>query len=424
MNLLLRSAQIIDKSSPYHLQRKDILIQKGIITKIEKSIPAEKSYKVVESPNLCVSQGWVDMTAFLGEPGLEHKEDLYSASLAAAAGGFTTVCCLPNTLPALHSKSEIEFIKKKSESLITHILPIGALTMQCKGKELAEIYDMNNSGAIAFSDGIFSHVNAGTMMRSLLYVKPFNGIIFSFPDDASLSAGGQMNESPANSYLGMKGIPNLAESIIALRDIQLCEYTQSRLHIGYVSTPETVNALKKAKAANVAVTASVTPYNLFFTDDALHDFDTNLKVFPPIRSAKDKEALIKALKENIIDTISSFHLPSDTESKDIEYDLAEFGMIGFETAFAAANTVLKNKLSIEDILDKFTYNARNILQLQSANILQGNPADITFFDTEIQWQFEEKHIYSKSKNTPFLHQTFTGKALGVVNNNQVFIHDK
>lgn len=424
MNLLLKAALIIDVSSPHHLQKKDILIQKGTITKIAKNITAEKGYKIIESKNLCVSQGWVDMAAFLGEPGLEHKEDLKSGSLAAAAGGFTTVCCLPNTHPALHSKAEIEFILKKSESLIINVLPIGALTQHCKGKDLAEIYDMNNSGAVAFSDGVLSHVNAGTMLRSLLYVKPFKGLVYSFPDDASLSQGGQINESTNSSYLGMKGIPNIAESLVVHRDIQLCEYADSRLHIAFVSTPESVTAVKKAKANNLQVSASVTPYSLYFNDDSLANFDTNLKVFPPIRSAKDKEALIKGLKENNIDTIASFHLPNDTESKEVEFDLAEFGMIGLETAYAAVNTALRNKLSLEEMVAKFADNARKILNLKTEAIQENTLANITFFDPEISWQFTKTHIRSTSKNTPFIGENFVGKALGIVNKNQVFLNEK
>ncbi len=421
MNILLRSALIVDASSPHHLQKRDILIQKGIITKIGKNISAPKNCKIVESKNLCVSSGWVDMAAFLGDPGLEHKEDLKSGSLAASAGGFTTVCCLPNTKPALHSKSEIEYILKKSESLVTDIRPVGALTVDCKGKDIAEIYDMNNSGAIAFSDGATTHVSAGMMMRSLLYVKPFNGLVYSFPDDASLSAGGQMNESVSSSKFGMKGIPNLAEELIVQRDIYLCEYTDSRIHFAFVSTPESVAHIKKAKAKGLNISASVAPFSLLLTDESLERYDTNLKVYPPLRTAKDKEALIKALKDGTIEVIASHHSPQDTEAKDVEFDAAEFGMIGLETAFAIANTALKDKLKLEDIVAKFAANPRKILNLPPATIKENNAADISIFDSELKWQFDKKHIRSKSKNTPFAGMEFTGKPLGVINKNQVVL---
>lgn len=423
MNILLRSALIVDASSPHHLQKRDILIQKGSIAKIAKNISAEKNTKVVESKNLCVSPGWVDMAAFLGDPGLEHKEDLKSGSQAASAGGFTTVCCLPNTKPALHSKSEIEYVLTKSQPLVTNILPIGALTTDCKGKDIAEIYDMNNSGAVAFSDGINTHVNAGMMLRSLMYVKPFNGLVYSFPDDASLSAGGQMNESISSSKFGMKGIPNLAEELIVQRDIHLSEYTNSRVHFAFVSTPEAIAHIKKAKSKGLKVTASVAPFSLLFTDESLEQYDTNLKVYPPLRSAKDKEALIKALKDGTIDVIASHHSPHDTESKDLEFDLADFGMIGLETAFAAVNTALKGKLSVEEIVSKFSSNPRHILNLPKATIAEGNSADITFFDSEVKWKFDKKHIRSKSKNTPFVGMEFIGKALGIINKNQAVLNE-
>jgi len=421
MNLLLRAALIVDPQSPHHLQKKDLLIQKGVITKIGKNIAAPNGAKVVESKNLCVSPGWVDMAAYLGDPGYEYKEDLKSGAKAAAAGGFTTVCCLPNTKPALHSKSEIEYVLTKSESLAVDIRPIGALTTDCKGKDIAEMMDMNNSGAIAFSDGLNSHVSAGAMMRSLLYVKPFKGIVFSFPDEASLSAGGQMNESPVSSMLGMKGIPNISEELAVIRDIQLCDYTESKLHFAFVSTPEAVGHIKKAKSAGINISCAVAPYSLLLTDEALEDFDSNLKVFPPLRTSKDKDALIKGLKDGTIDAISSFHLPQDTESKDLEFDLAEFGMIGLETAFAVANSALNGKIDLQHIVEKFSVNPRKILGLEIPVIKEGNNADLTIFDNEVKWQY--KKIVSKSKNTPFKGKEFTGKALGIVNRGQVIINE-
>jgi dihydroorotase len=422
MNLLLRAARIVAPQSPHHLQKKDLLIQKGVITKIGKNIAVAKGTKVVESKNLCVSPGWVDMAAFLGDPGFEHKEDLQSGAKAAAAGGFTTVCCLPNTKPALHSKSEIEYILKKSAGLIVNIYPIGALTVDCKGKDIAEMHDMNHSGAIAFSDGAGTHVSAGMMLRSLLYVKPFKGLIISFPDEASLSAGGLMNESATSSQLGMKGIPNIAEEIAVQRDIQLCEYTESKLHFAFVSTPESVAQIKKAKSAGLKISCAVAPYSLSLVDDALEDFDSNLKVFPPLRTAKDRDALIKALKDGTIDAVSSLHLPHDTEAKDLEFDLAEFGMMGLETAFAIANSALADKMELDAIVEKFSGNPRKILGIKIPDIKEGINADLTIFDNEAKWQFRKS--YSKSANSPFFGKEFTGMPLGIVNKGQVFLNDK
>jgi dihydroorotase len=312
-------------------------------------------------------------------------------------------------------------VLKKSAPLAVDIRPIGALTLDCNGKDIAEMMDMNNSGAIAFSDGILAHVSAGSMLRSLLYVKPFNGLVISFPDEESLSKGGLMNESASSSMLGMKGIPNIAEELAVVRDIQLCEYAESKLHFAYISTPEALGHIRKAKNSGLNISCAVTPYNLMLTDNALEDFDTNLKVFPPLRTSKDKDALIKGLKDGIIDAISSFHLPHDTESKDLEFDLADFGMIGLETAFAAANTVLSEKMELTDIIAKFSLNPRCILGLKAATVKEGNNADLTIFDNTLKWKYDK--IVSKSKNTPFKGTEFTGRVLGIINKGQAVLNN-
>jgi dihydroorotase len=420
MNLLLRAACIVAPQSPFHLQKKDILIQDGIISKIGKNITVPKGARVVESKSLCVSPGWVDMAAFLGDPGFEHKEDLNTGTQAAAAGGYTAVCCLPNTRPALHTKSEIEYVLKKTAHHVVNVYPIGALTTDCKGKDIAEMYDMHQAGAVAFADGPGGHVSAGMMLRSLLYVKAFNGLVLSFPDEPSLSVGGLMNESPASSRLGMKGIPNIAEAITVQRDIQLCRYAASKIHFAYVSTPESVNMIKKAKNEKLHVTCAVAPYSLMLLDDALETFDTNLKVFPPLRTVRDRNALINGLKDGAIDAIVSLHQPHDTESKEVEFDHADFGMTGLETAFAIANTVLSDKMELEAIVAKFSVNPRKILGIKIPDIKEGINADLTIFDNEVKWQFVKS--FSKSANSPFFGMEFKGRPLGIVNNSQVFIN--
>lgn len=422
MNLLLRAARIIAPQSSYHLQQQDLLIEKGLITRIGKQLSAPRGTKVIDSDHLCISPGWIDMAAFLGDPGYEYKEDLSSGARAAAAGGFTAVCCLPNTRPALHTKSEIEYIINKSASLPVNILPIGALTNDCRGVDIAEIYDMHHAGAVAFSDGTGAPTPAGTMLRALLYVKPFKGLIISFPHEPSLATDGLMNESPVSSRLGLKGIPNLCEEIAVIRDIKLCEYAQSKLHFAYVSTRESLTHISHAKKKGLAVSCAVAAYNLILTDEDMESYDSNLKVSPPLRSLHDRKALIEGLKKNIIDTVVSMHQPHDPESKNIEFDQAAFGIIGLETSFAIVNTIMRSYVSLEKIVEKFSINPRKILGIKIPEIKEGVMADLTIFDSNKNWQYMKS--FSKSVNSPFFNREFVGKPLGIVNKGIIFINEQ
>ncbi len=419
MNLFIRSARIIDPASKHHLQTKDIVIERGVIAQIGSKLKNEKGYKEVASRNLSVSPGWVDMYAYFADPGYEHKEDIFSGIKAAAAGGFTTVCVMPNTKPALHSKSEVEYVISKSKGAIVDVKPIGAVSRNCEGRDITEIYDMHRAGAIAFSDGILSSVSAGLMLRSLLYVKPFGGLIISHPDEHSIRGSGLVHEGAVSAIMGVPGIPALSEELTVMRDLYLAEYTNSRIHFAYVSSAGSLEHIRRAKARGINVTCSVSPYNLLLQDDVVADFDTNYKTLPALKTKTDVKALLKALADGTIDTIASLHIPQDTESKKVEFDFADFGMIGLETAYAVANTALDKKLDGEKIVERLCFSPAKILNITPGTIAQDAKANLTLFDNSIEWTFKGSDIQSKSKNSPFTGRQFTGKVLGVLNNNQV-----
>jgi dihydroorotase len=423
MDIIIRAARIIDSAGNTAARQQDILIRKGKIESIADHIPNDKKLKEVTGTNLHVSLGWVDMCAFIGDPGLEHREDLKSAIQSAAAGGFTTVLANPNTKPALHSKSEIEYVIRKSSGSVVNILPIGAISQDCKGFDLTEMHDMHEAGAIAFGDGFNSSLNAGITLRSLQYVKPFGGLIITHPFERNIAKSGQMNEGVTSTLLGMHGIPHLAEELMVKRDLDILEYTGSRLHFAYVSTPASVENIKKAKANGQLVTCSVTPYNLVLEDELVMEYDSNYKLMPPLRTKADNQAMVKALKDGTIDTIASFHIPHDPESKDLEFDMADFGMIAFETTFALMNTHLGKKVGLETLIEKLTIGPRDILGIEIPEIEEGEQADLTIFDPEEKWTFTTKDIKSRSKNSPFVGQEFTGRVVGIVNNGQVHLNE-
>lgn len=419
MNLFIRSARIIAPASRHHLQTKDIVIERGVIAQIGSKLKNDKGYKEVASRNLCVSPGWVDMFTFFADPGYEHKEDIFSGIKAAAAGGFTTVCVMPNTNPALHSKSEVEYVSSKAKGAIVEVKPIGAVSRDCKGRDITEIYDMQRAGAIAFSDGILSSLSAGMMLRSLLYVKPFDGLIISHPDEGSIRGSGLVNEGAVSTLMGVPGIPAISEELMVVRDLYLAEYTGSRVHFAFISSPGSLQHIRKAKAKGIRVTCSVSPYNLLLHEEAVRDFDANYKTLPPLKTKSDAKALLKGLADGTIDTIASLHIPQDIESKKTEFDFADFGMLGLETAFAAATTALGKNADVELLVEKLCFAPAKILNIPTGVIAENEKANLTFFDPTLEWTFSEKQIHSKSKNTPFVGKQFTGKVLGVVNNNQV-----
>lgn len=417
MNILIKSAHIIDILSPYNGKVMDILIENGVITSISATIVPKKTVKTITSKNLCVSVGWLDMQANFCDPGFEHKEDMHTGINAAAAGGYTAVALVSSTQPTIHSKAEVEYIKNKSANAIVDVYPVGTLSYKQEGKDIAEMYDMHLSGAVAFSDDKKAVNDSGLLMRALLYAKNFGGLIIAHCDEKAISQEGKMNEGVVSTQLGLKGIPALAEELMVNRNVFLAEYTDAPIHLPNISTERSVALIKKAKEKGIKITAAVNAYNLVLTDNLLEGFDSNYKLNPPLRTQKDVDALRKGIADGTIDVITSDHRPQDIESKDVEFDYAANGMIGLESAFALINST-KDKLKLEAIIKTLTVNPRTILKLKQPKIAQGESANLTLFDPDFEWTFDKQAIKSKSRNTPFIGQTFKGKVLGIINKNQ------
>ena len=351
------------------------------------------------------------MGVHTGDPGFEHREDLFSCTQAATAGGFTAIACFPNTHPAVHSKSEVLYIKNKTAGGAVRFHPIGAISQGCEGKDLAELYDMHAAGAVAFSDGVHSVQDAGLLLRALEYARAFNGLVMNTPHHKTIAAGGQMNEGLVSTQLGLKGISALSETLMVQRDLSLLEYAQSRLHLHLISAAQSVQMIRVAKQAGLPVTASVAIANLCFTDEKLSGFESNWKIKPPLRTGADREALIKGVQDGTIDFICSNHTPWDEEAKNLEFPYAEFGMIGLETLFSLCRTYLGDHLPLPLLIEKIAVAPRRILGLPIPAILPGEPAEITIFNPNESWTFTGKEIVSKSKNTPLTGEVLKGRVL-------------
>lgn len=410
MQLLVKNATIIAPDSPYHEQTRDILIQKGKITAIAEQID-EPTAQIIEAEGLYLSPGWFDTWVQVGDPGFEHREDLDSVVAAGAAGGFTAITCLPNTQPVIQSKSQVLYVKNRVHASVVAVHPIGAISEQAAGKDITEIYDMQAAGAVAFSDGKNALQDGGLLMRSLQYVKKFDGLIINHPFNRSVAAGGQLHEGEVSTMLGIKGIPSLAEELMVIRDIYLAEYTQSRLHIANISTARAVELIQQAKAKGIQITASVAVLNLLHTAQDLLDFDSNLKVSPPLRAASDRAALIEGVKTGVIDVITSNHVPVEEEGKKLEFAYATSGAIGLQTAFAA---LLEVGLDLTTIVRALAIRPREIFGIERAEVAVDAPANLTLFRPKQSWTFTKTHILSKSRNTSLIDRTFTGGVHGII----------
>jgi len=424
MNLLIKSARIIDTNSKHHNKVMDVFIKNGKIEKIAKTIKSCKDSvaagKEIEftAKNLHLSPGWFDLHANFGEPGDEQKETLASGSKAAASGGFTGVMIMPNTFPCLDNKGMIQFIQNTTKGGIVDVHPAGNMTKRGEGNEIVEMHDMHKSSCLAFTDDKKSIRRSEVLKIAMLYSKDCNALIMNYPNEKSIANQGHMNEGKTSTLLGLKGIPSLAEEMMVDRDISLCEYTNSRFHLSYLSTKNSIDKVKKAKAKGLQITTDVALHNLFLTDDAINNFDTRYKVMPPLRTVKDNKALIKALKDGTIDVISTDHSPQDEEYKKIEFDNAADGIIGLESAFGLLGKYILPHLKLSQLIEKIAINPRKVLQMSAVSISVGNKANITLFNPDLEWEFTNDDIKSKSVNTPFIGETLKGKALAIYNNGQ------
>ena len=368
MNLLIKQAIIVDSESVYNGKKVDVLIEKGVITQIKKTIIPEKGIKVIEAENLHVSAGWIDMQVNFCDPGYEHKETLDQGIKTAAKSGFTGVCVMSGTNPPLSNKSQISYVVNQSKDQLVDVFPIGTLSYNQEGKDLSEMFDMQQAGAFAFSDYKKSVKDAGLILRALQYSSNINSFIITHCDDKTISHGGQMNEGVASTKLGLKGIPALAEEIMVQRNLQILEYAGGKMHIPTISTKGSVELIKKAKAKKLNITCGVTAYNLLLDETELVGFNSNYKVNPPLRAKDDIDALKKGVADGVIDVIVSDHYPQDIESKDLEFDLADNGMIGLESCYGALNSALNQKMTLDKIIETLTVNPRSILNLESNTI--------------------------------------------------------
>lgn len=414
-SLLLRQATILDKNSPFHLQKKDIFINDGKILQIADSLSVSENTRIIESPNLSVSIGFVDLRCSIPDLGAEHKETLQTARKAACRGGFTHICVLPNMSPALDSKDSLQYILQKNEAHLVQALPIAAVTLKAKGEDLAEMIDLHYAGAVAFSDGLQPITNADILLKTLLYLQPLNALLIQRPEDTLLTRFGQMNEGITATYLGLKGMPALAEILIIQRDLEILRYTGGKIHFSCVSCAKSVDLIRKAKQEGLNVTSDVSALNLYFTEEKLTDFDTNFKLNPPLRSQADKEALWQGIADDTIDVIVSDHQPQDTESKILEFDLAQFGAINLQTAFLACSTA-KKQVSLEKIIEKLAQKPREILGLPIPTIQENYYADLCIFDSDQEQIFTTEQIISLSQNSPFVGEKLKGKILAVCRN--------
>ncbi|TXD48282.1 dihydroorotase [Polaribacter sp. IC073] len=418
MITLIKSATIIDSSSLYHQQKKDILIQEGIIKQIEDTIPSKKEYTIVTKENLHVSCGWFDTSVSFGEPGYEERETIKNGLQVAAKSGFTAVAVNANSNPVIDNKAAVEFLIHKGNGFATKLYPIAALTAQSKGTEMAELYDMQQSGAIAFGDYKKPIDNDNLMKVAILYAQNFDGLVLSFPKNKSIASEGIAHEGINSTKLGLKGIPALAEELQIARDLFLLEYTGGKLHIPTISTVKSVDLIKEAKKKGLQVTCSVAVHNLTLTDIELHEFDSNYKTNPPLRTNADCKALQKGVKSGVIDIITSDHNPIDIEHKKLEFSEAKDGTIGLESLFSAVNSVL----DLKDFIEQITSKPRHIFGLASTSISEGRTADISLFNPEEKYTFIKKDILSTSKNSAFINKKMNGKVYGIYANNQLILN--
>lgn len=410
MRILLREARIIDPTSAFHNKIADILVDNGRIKKIGKSLDISKIDREIVLKNLHVSKGWFDSSVSFGEPGYEERETIANGLKTAARSGFTAIAMNPGTNPVIDNNGTITSVKAKAANQGVELYPVGALTRQSKGQELAELYDMQQAGAVSFGDFKKPINNSNLLKLSLQYAQNFDGLVQSFPQNNDIAGKGVVNEDENSTHLGLKGIPSLAEELQITRDLAILEYTGGKLHIPTISTAGSVKLIKEAKKKGMDVTCSVAIHNLLFTDALLHEFDTNAKLMPPLRNKKDIAALQKGLKEGTIDFVTSDHTPIDIENKKVEFEHALYGTIGLETAFGALQAFTGN---VEQTVTYLT-RGRERFKIGEPEIGEGKEANLSLFTPVGKKKFEKGDIHSGSDNSIFLGKEILGKVYGII----------
>ena len=419
MKILLKKVMVADPHSTHNGTVKDIFITNGNVEAIGNNLSVQAGHVVEGDSKMMVSPGWTDVFSQFSDPGSEHKETLESGAAAAATGGYTQVFVVPNTAPVIYNKAQVKYIVQKSRDLPVSVRPLGAVTKNCEGKELAEMYDMYSSGAVAFTDGLQPIQSSDIMLKALLYVKTFEGVIIQVPVDKNIHDGGLMHEGLVSTRLGLPGIPSVGEELLIKRDLSLLQYTGSRLHFTGVSTGKSIELIRAAKQEGLSVTCSATPYHLYFCDDDLQGYNTNLKVNPPLRTKADREALRAAVRDGTIDCIATHHIPQHWDDKTCEFEFAKNGMIGLQTSFAVLNTLFPD-LANDRLVELFSINARKIFHLSPAAIQEGEPAEMTLFARDENSVLTKENSQSKSSNTPFLNAPMQGLVKGIICKNTIY----
>ena len=416
MNLLITGVTIADPNSQFNQKTCDVRVEQGKITAIGNNLKPANKEEVFDGTGAILSPGFFDLNCSIGDPGFETKEDVETATRAAMSGGFTGLAVLPHTKPVVHSKGEVAYIINKAKGNLVDVLPVGAVSHDLEGKELAEMYDMQQSGAIAFSDGSRPITDDGFMSRALQYVKGFNGLMMVHPENKSIAGKSQINESKTSVLLGMKGVPALAEEMHISRDIFLATYHDAPLHISNITTAGSVALIKRAKKDGVKISCDVAAHYLVFTEELLNDFDSNYKVKPPLRGKSDIRALLNGLKDGTIDAVCSQHRPQEIEFKAVEFEIASYGIIALQTVLPL---LIKAGLDATQIAEKLSINPRKLLNLPVPVIAENAEANFTVYHPTKEWEYNTTNNQSRSANSPLLNKKLTGKVQLVYNNKQL-----
>ena len=419
---LFKQVKIADPESPFNKKAVDILIDNGLIKRIGKNLRAQK-VTIVDGKGFTAMPGFCDLYADFCDPGFEHREDITSGMNAAAAGGFTTVCVIPHTNPVVQSKSAIEYIIQRSRNKVVDVWPLGAVSEDLEGEKPTEMYDMHKAGAVGFTDAPSTIANSGLLLRALQYVQPFDGIVFDMSTDGSLSNGGEVNEGEVSVRMGLKGVPHMAEIVQLKRNIEILRYAGGRLHMYGVTTKEGVELIKRAKKEGLEISASVFVHHLLYTHEDVANYDSNLKSNPPFRTEADRTALLKGLKNGVIDCVVSQHTPLEIEEKKTEFEYAGYGMTGLETAYSIALKAFEDKVTPEEIVKWFSVQPRKILGLMPATINEGLSAEFSLVNARTKWEYNPQNKRSRSANSPLMHETMKGKVHGVFNHGKWLVND-
>jgi dihydroorotase len=417
--ILLQNGRLIDPKTNRD-EIIDIRIINGVIESIKKNLTPQPDETVVNLAGKIVAPGFIDIHVHLREPGFEHKETIESGTRSAAYGGFTAVCCMPNTNPAIDDESLVSFVRmqgKKVNDGIVDVYPIASVSKGRQGKTLAPIAELVGAGAVGLSDDGAPVFDAKVMRRALEYASMYNVPIMQHCEVPELAHGGVMNESLVSTELGLPGIPGIAEEIMIARDLHLAEYTNSRYHVCHMSTKRSVELVREGKRKGIKVTCEVTPHHFSITEEAVRSYDTNTKMNPPLRSAADLAAIKEGLKDGTIDVIATDHAPHSLDEKEVDYIQAPFGIVGLETAIGLTITELvsQNVLTLKQMVEKFSVNPRKIIG-REIDVQEGEQANLTFFDPDVEWTVEIGAFRSKSKNSPFQGRRLKGRAVGIINN--------